>query len=205
MIKHIKMWIILLFITGTGYGQFEIGLDVFNRYVWRGTDFGNAASLQPYLEYSKGPIKIGAWSSWAVNNGNANENDVFITANLGGLTLSITDYFFPVYDGSDRFFDYSEEGGEHFVEAGISTTIKAVDIFAGYFFIDTNNSTYLELSYGPVILGMGNGMFTIEPEDENDSFGIVNIGITAQRDLFSAAYIINPQQETSFLVFGVSL
>ena len=95
--------------------------------------------------------------------------------------------------------------GHSLLRLTVRTTIKAVDIFAGYFFIDANNSTYLEFSYGPVILGMGNGMFTIEPEDENDSFGIVNIGITAGRDLFSAAYIINPQQETSFLVFGVSL
>ena len=50
----------------------------------------------------------------------------------------------------------------------------------------------------------GNGMYTIEGEDEKDSFQVVNVGLTASREQFTATYVINPQQETSFLVFGVS-
>lgn len=35
-------------------------------------------------------------------------------------------------------------------------------------------------------------------------FQLVNIGLTAARDQFSATYIINPQEETCFFVFGNS-
>jgi len=44
----------------------------------------------------------------------------------------------------------------------------------------------------------------MEGEEEKDSFQVVNIGLTTSRDNFSASYIINPDQETSFLVFGVN-
>jgi hypothetical protein len=30
-------------------GQSSIGIDIYSRYVWRGTDFGNAVALQHYL------------------------------------------------------------------------------------------------------------------------------------------------------------
>ena len=46
------------------------------------------------------------------------------------------------------------------------------------------------------------GMYTIEGNDEKDSFQIVNVGFTASRYQFTATYVINPQQETSFFVFG---
>ena len=29
------------------YGEVTIGADVVSRYVWRGTDYGNAAAVQP--------------------------------------------------------------------------------------------------------------------------------------------------------------
>ena len=52
------------------------GADVVSRYVWRGTDFGNAVSVRPGMSYSTGSVEGGAWSSWAINGGGANENDL---------------------------------------------------------------------------------------------------------------------------------
>ena len=40
-------------ILSTLYGDTTIGTDVVSRNVWRGTDFGNAAALQPYIEFKK--------------------------------------------------------------------------------------------------------------------------------------------------------
>ena len=48
-------------------------------------------------------------------------------------------------------------------------------------------------------LGLGNGAYSTDGE-----FTPVSLGISASRDNFSASYIINPDQETSFLVFGVN-
>jgi len=64
---------------------------------------------------------------------------------------------------------------------------------------DDDNSTYLELTYGAFSLGLGNGAYSTDGE-----FAPVSIGVSASRDNFSASYIINPDQETSFLVFGVN-
>ena len=191
-------------ILSTLYGNTTIGTDIVSRNVWRGTDFGNAAALQPYIEFKKGKFTLGAWSSWAVNSGSANENDIYVSADLGSFSLTVTDYFFPAYSGGDKIFDYSEKTGSHFVEISLGSTLGPVGITGGYFLIDPDKSIYLEASYGPFLFGAGSGMHTIEGEEEKDSFQVVNIGLTASRDNFSASYIINPDQETSFLVFGVN-
>ena len=204
MRKSLILTLITTAITAVGYGQSSIGIDIYNRYLWRGTDFGNAAALQPYLEFKKGNLSFGAWSSWAVNSGSANENDIYVSAEFKSFSLTVTDYFFPGYEGGDKLFDYSEKAGSPFVEASLSTSLGPVGITAGYFFVDPDKSTYIEASYGPLSVGAGNGMYTIEGEDEKDSFQVVNVGLTASREQFTATYVINPQQETSFLVFGVS-
>ncbi|MBC8346790.1 MAG: hypothetical protein ISR82_04960 [Candidatus Marinimicrobia bacterium] len=204
MKKSLILAIITTIITTVGYGQTSIGIDIYNRYVWRGTDFGNAAALQPYIEFKKGNLTFGAWSSWAVNSGNANENDIYMSADFKSFSITLTDYFFPLYSGEDKFFDYSEKSGSHFVEASLGTSLGPVGITAGYFFIDPDKSVYIEANYGPFLIGAGNGMYTMEGEKVKDSFQVVNIGLTASRDQFSATYVINPQQETSFLVFGVT-
>ena len=63
----------------------------------------------------------------------------------------------------------------------------------------SRNSVYLELTYGALSLGLGNGAYST-----NGDFAPISFGISASRDNFSASYIINPNQETSFLVFGVN-
>jgi hypothetical protein len=63
----------------------------------------------------------------------------------------------------------------------------------------SRNSAYLELTYGAFSLGLGNGAYSTDGE-----FAPVSIGVSASRDNFSASYIINPDKETSFLVFGVN-
>ena len=60
--------------AGVGFGA-----DVVNRYVWRGTDFGNAVSVQPGMSISSGNIEVGAWSSWAITGAGANENDLYVS------------------------------------------------------------------------------------------------------------------------------
>ena len=88
------------------YGEITIGADVVSRYVWRGTDFGNAAAVQPSIEtvilnstYGPfGPITIGAWGSWALNGAtNGNECDLYASTTVGPVGIIITDYFFPEY------------------------------------------------------------------------------------------------------------
>ena len=202
------------------YGEITIGADVVSRYVWRGTDFGNAAAVQPGIETVVGPVTVGAWGSWALNGAaDGNECDLYASTTVGPVDLTLTDYFFPAYTGDstytgDGIFKYSGDDATHTFELSASTDVGPVSLLAAaYVSGDTylgsddadidRNSLYLEVGYGAFSVGLGNGDYTADDGYDEGSFGVVSIGVSASRDNFSASYIINPDQETSFLVFGV--
>ena len=75
--------------------EISIGADVVSRYVWRGTDWGDGASVQPGISYSMGNVEIGAWSSWGLTSNGANENDLYVSFAAGPVSITITDYTSP--------------------------------------------------------------------------------------------------------------
>ena len=190
----------LLLVLSMLYGEVTIGADVVSRYVWRGTDFGNAAAVQPGIETAVGPVTLGAWGSWSISPGPAdasgNECDLYASTTVGPVSLTLTDYFFPAYAGIDSLLNVDI----HVFELSAGANVGPVSILAAANVSgDDDNSTYLELTYGSFSLGLGNGAYSTDGE-----FAPVSLGISASRDNFSASYIINPNQETSFLVFGVN-
>ena len=177
-----------------------IGADVVSRYVWRGADYGNAAAIQPSIETSVGPVTIGAWGSWSISPGPAdasgNECDLYASTTVGTVGFTLTDYFFPSYTGVDSLFNMDK----HVIELSAGLDVSSISILvASNLSGDDDNSTYLELSCGAFSLGLGNGAYSTDGE-----FAPVSIGVSASKDNYSASYIINPDKETSFLVFGVS-
>ena len=182
------------------YGEVTIEADVVSRYVWRGTDYGNAVSVQPGIETAVGPIAVGAWGSWSISPGPAdasgNECDLYASTAVGPVGLTVTDYFFPAYAGTDSLLNVNK----HTIELSAGADVGPVSLLAAANLSgDDNNSTYLELTYGAFSLGLGNGAYSTDGD-----FSPVSIGVSASRDNFSASYIINPDKETSFLVFGVN-
>ncbi len=190
----------LLLILSMLNGEVTIGADVVSRYVWRGTDYGNAAAVQPSIETTIGPVALGAWGSWSISPGPAdasgNECDLYASTTVGPVGLTLTDYFFPAYAEIDSLLNLDI----HVFELSAGADVGPVSILAAANVSgDDDNSTYLELTYGAFSLGLGNGAYSTDGE-----FAPVSLGISASRDNFSASYIINPDQETSFLVFGVN-
>ena len=190
----------LLLILSMLNGEVTIGADVVSRYVWRGTDYGNAAAVQPSIETTIGPVALGAWGSWSISPGPAdasgNECDLYASTTVGPVSLTLKDYFFPAYAGTDSLLNLDI----HVFELSAGADVGPVSILAAANVSgDDDNSTYLELTYGAFSLGLGNGAYSTDGE-----FAPVSLGISASRDNFSASYIINPDQETSFLVFGVN-
>ena len=190
----------LLLILSMLNGEVTIGADVVSRYVWRGTDYGNAAAVQPSIETTIGPVTLGAWGSWSISPGPAdasgNECDLYASTTVGPVGLTLTDYFFPAYAGTDSLLNIDI----HVFELSAGADVGPVSVLAAANVSgDDDNSTYLELTYGAFSLGLGNGEYSTDGE-----FAPVSLGISASRDNFSASYIINPDQETSFLVFGVN-
>ena len=221
--------------AGVGFGA-----DVVNRYVWRGTDFGNAVSIQPGMSISHGNIEIGAWSSWAISGGGANENDLYASFSSGPIGITLTDYYFPGLTEDDDFFSYNNYSAEeleedkdgdgeldksnpHILEISASLAPDGVPLSAlvAYnFFGDTDNSFWAEATYDlgeieetavSVTAGLGNGVYTYEldedPEDDKapeDTIDLVTVGLNMSKGDYFASYILNPNRESTFLVFGRS-
>lgn len=198
--KYYKLFLVQLVLVSFAFTkEITIGADVVSRYVWRGSDYGNAAAVQPTIESKVGPLTIGAWGSWSISPGptdpSGNECDLYVSTNIGPVQFTITDYFFPAYSGVDSLFNLDK----HVLELGFSSDVGPVSLYtATNVSGDDDNSIYLEFNYNMLTVGLGNGFYTSDSE-----FAPINIGVSATRDNFFASYIINPDQETSFLVFGI--
>ena len=210
MHNNIISKIIIVFAMGVGslFAQMDVSCDLYNRYVWRGTDFGNAPTIQPGISFASGPLTIGAWSAWQFS-GAASENDLFVSYGIGPLTLTVTDYYFPTNSGSDDgFFNFDSDSGFHYIEALVSSEIAGIGVNAGYFFYEPGSnegSVYINFAYGPFMLGLGNGMYTaVDQKNGDDKFDIVEFGVTASNDKYSCSWILNPNQQTTFLIVGTS-
>ena len=207
-----------LILSATIPAQAEVGLgaDVVSRYVFRGTDFGNAATVQPYLSYSHGlatgSLEIGAWSSWAITDGGANENDLYATYSNGPIAVTITDYYFPAAAGKGaEFFDYADDGGSHILEAMGTVDLEVASVTgAANFLGDGEDSIYLEVALPlsgdwtegvdlSISAAAGNGVYSTDQD-----FALVVLSVSASKDSYSASYILNPDSELTFLVFGKS-
>ena len=213
------------------YAQsFSLGTDIVSRYIWRGTDFGESASIQPALTFSAGGFEIGAWASYAFSPeaADVNENDLWFgytveTENAGSFSFGVTDYYFPAPGGPD-FFDYSGNGeGAHWIEPYASYTGPAsfpVTLYGAVFaHNDPDNSVYLEASIPVQVDGVELGLTAGAVGGKSAFYGtdgvaLVNLGLSATKAItlseqftlpVSVAYILNPAAEQSFLVFGLSI
>ena len=192
--------------AGVGFGA-----DVVNRYVWRGTDFGNAVSVQPGMSISHGNIEVGAWSSWAITGGDANENDLYASFSSGPIGITLTDYYFPGLTEDDMFFSYSNDDEVHILEVSASLAPDGVPLSAlvAYNFSgDADNSFWAEATYDlgemeetavSVTVGFGNGFYTTTTDP-----ALVSVGLNMGKGDNFASYILNPDKESAFLVFGRS-
>ena len=62
----------------------DLGADVVSSYVWRGTQFGSGAHIQPWVSLSTGDLEVGAWGSFPTTaNGGGNELDLYASYSFG--------------------------------------------------------------------------------------------------------------------------
>jgi len=193
--------------------QFDVGVDIFSSYVWRGTKFGAGPAMQPWVEFSTGGFSIGAWGSYCFSMNEAMEADLYASysfdmAESSSLSFTVTDYYLP---DAPWFNDES-----HFFEPMASVGVGSFSFTAAYMIgaEETEVSDiYLEagLSLGSVnlTLGAGDGMYT-----SDEKFNVCNIGIGTSKDIsitdtfslpVSGAVILNPSKEVFYVVVGISL
>lgn len=215
--KKMKIWAIamiaLVTTTSIKAQEFEVGADVVSSYVWRGTQF-SGVSVQPGITFSAGNFSVGAWGSAGFDG--FMEADLFASYAFDfGLTLGVTDYYFP---GTD-YFDVSTATGAHGFELNLGYGIKDFSISANYMLneagvaLTAGGDMYFELGYAfksfSIFAGAGDGWHT-----PDGSFGLVNVGLSASKDIqitetftlpLSGSVILNPTTKQFFVVASISL
>lgn len=213
----------------TAKSSLDFGSDVVSRYVWRGTDFGNSPSIQPYLSYSIAGFEIGAWGSFATNGADMQEVDLYASYTFleDMFSVGVTDYFFPSSGVvMNDYFDYSDSTTGHIYEGNLSfngTDRIPLSFAANYNFYgaDKDKSWYFELGYNGncktvdynVFIGAttGEGIYLTPGAD---GFSVVNVGLGLSKDIritdkwslpVFGQLITNPQAQNIFFVFGFSL
>ena len=209
--KFTLLTIVALLSPNISYSQ-DFGADLVSSYVWRGAQFGSGAHIQPYMDLGSGNLTGGVWGSFPTSaKGGGNELDLWVSYDFGPLALTVTNYTFPgeggVYADGEGLFN------EDYTELAASTSIMGVDLSAGYF--TEVEALYVELGFstGAVDIAFGYG------DDQADGFyagggsGLVNMSFSGSKDIqisdnyalpVFGSFIINPEAETAFLVFGIS-
>jgi len=187
----------------------SISADLMSRYIWRGSDFGAAPSIQPGIEYSKGGFAIGAWGAYAINYQGYQESDLYIgyTFYKDIFTVMLTDYYFQSDLTKVNYFDYKKETTGHVFEATlkfngtdklplslmVATNVYGADakkINEDGTQGDNQFSTYAELAYSFKYFDLFAGANLIAPDRDKGETGyygnyagFVNIGITATKQI----------------------
>ena len=93
----------------------NLTVDLVSTYVWRGLKQGTL-SLQPEISVGWKGLEFSVWGSTGLAN-SYNEIDLMLSYTIGGLTLSVIDY----WDDSDgtRYFSYRPKETGHSFEAAI--------------------------------------------------------------------------------------
>jgi len=209
------------------FAQVSVGADIASRYIWRGVDYGNSPSFQPGLGFATGSLSVGTWGaySFAGTGSVFAEHDLWasfdIETSSGTISVLFTDYYYP--SAGLKFFDYSGTGGAHVLEAGIgyAGTEGFPISFKGFFNFhnDPEQSVYLEVSYPFAVNGTELALFAGGSPKKSAWYvtqgaALINVGIAAKKSVtvtesfalpVSATFIVNPELEQSYLIFGFSL
>jgi len=215
--KKMKIWAIAMIAMvstmGVNAQSVEVGADVVSSYVWRGTQF-SGLSVQPGVTFSNGGFSLGAWGSAGLDG--FLEMDLFASYEFDfGLSIGVTDYYFP---GTD-YFDLSKATGAHGFELNLGYGIKDFSLSANYMLNEAGGAAtaggdmYFELGYAfksfSIFAGAGNGWHT-----PDGGFSLVNVGLSTSKDIkitdsftlpLSGSVILNPKTQQFMIVAGITL
>jgi hypothetical protein len=205
----------------------DVGADLVNVYVWRGTSFSGPA-IQPWAELGLGNFAIGAWGSYDFASTFA-EADLYLSYSFDfGLSLGLTDYYYP----EAKHFEFTDTAGSHAFEINAGYEVAGFSLTGNYILNEAGGAgshggdMYFELGYSiknvGLFVGAGNGWHTVESAaDEtmnddgtyDDVFSVVNVGISASKEVkitdsyslpLGGAIILNPYTQAFHVVATIS-
>jgi uncharacterized protein (TIGR02001 family) len=192
--------------------SFSAGADFYSNYIWRGSKFGTGPAFQPSVSFTKGGLTLGVWGSFDALG--YSEADPYISYSFPfGLTLGVTDYYYPGLEGS--FFSDTS----HAFEINLGYEFKGLSLGANYIINEapvpasSGADLYFQAGYDfgkfDVSVGAGNGWHTSDGE-----FNVCHIAIGTGKEIkitesfslpVSGSVILNPDKKQFFVVVGFSL
>jgi hypothetical protein len=203
--------------------EFSGGADLMSRYVWRGLEFEDSPSLQPYVEANYKGFKLGAWGAYKTTGSGFQETDLYLSKSWKHLTIALWDYY-AFDDGMQGdFFNYRKNETPHMLEGQLLLNGGErfpMKFLASWFFYGAapDKSFYLELSY-PLQVTETSSLeafcgFTPHKGYYADKAAFVNVSLKFTKsvkvtDSFSlpvqVSLINNPYTNDLFIVAGISL
>lgn len=206
----------------------DFSCDLVSRYIWRGLNLGgNTPSVQPTIGLGFGKAKhaftLGAFGAYSFGGQWVQEADLFLQYTFNEtFTLILTDYFFPMDDGSGpKYFDYRSASTGHVFEGTFqfegTEKLPFSLLFAMNFYgadakrLNSDGtekglfmSKYVELGYSTTISGMPASFFigaALDSPDKalgettfygNRSAGVINLGCKFEKELKLGNGVILP-------------
>ena len=206
----------------------NVGLDIVNRYVWRGLQFSDSPNLQPYASVSYGGFSFMGFGSYATSKSYA-EVDLIAAYTFKGLTFSVMDFYNEEEDLSmNDYFDWKRATTAHLVETSLAYELpveKLPLVFTASMLVygadlnqngNQNLSSYFELLYPFSFKDYSLSAFVGATANKGyyaEKPAVVNTGLSLERpiavsDSFSfnlnTSFIVNPRAEDVFLVVGLT-
>jgi hypothetical protein len=191
--------------------KFSAGADLYSSYIWRGSKFGTGPAIQPTVKFAAGGLTVGVWGSFDASG--YQEADPYISYSFPfGLSLGITDYYYPGLGGSffaDSSNAYELNGG--FTKGGFSISANYI-INKAPLPASAGSDKYFQASYAfsqvSVTVGAGDGWHTADGK-----FNVCNVAIGTSKEIsitdrfsipVSGQIVLNPDKKQLFLAVGFS-
>jgi hypothetical protein len=110
--------------TQTNLVTFDFNADLVSRYVWRGTQFGDASpNIQPGVALNCKGLSVGAWGAYSLGGVNtAQEFDLFLSYTFLNdmFTATLTDYYLPDDTATYNYFEWNKDLTGHLLEGTLA-------------------------------------------------------------------------------------
>jgi len=203
----------------------HLGADIVSDYIWRGQDFGDV-SLQPELSVAWKGLSLSAWGSVGLSDkDDAQELDLTLSYETGGLSFGIIDYW---DDGDDQpYFYYKNPDTAHSFEGFVSYDFGPVGASWQTYFAGSDYqadgkraySSYFELA-APFRLAScdWDARFGLVPWKSGmydvSGFSVTNLSLRATKAIkisptfelpLFGQLVANPASQHFYFVFGLTL
>ena len=201
----------------TGLLSASVNCDIVSRFIWRGANFGDAVSIQPYTSLGIGDLSLYMWGSFALASQSPATPDFLafwlqypVETSFGTFTTTLSDWVFRNVAGdtanaqSRFFFNTKGEGhGNHIIEAALLYTgpdaFPVEFLFAKNVYNDPGYSGYMQVSYPFEVndislkasLGGVTGKSSMWYFTEESGFHLYNVQLSATKNIdFTAQYSV---------------